>query len=70
MKLILSNNSPVYIPTYSLAKGLATTVKTATHTYTPDSDGIIDMSTDFSTDDIIPGTIDKWILNGGNASTI
>ena len=70
LKLILSNNSPVYIPTYSLAKGLATAVKTTTHTYTPDSNGIIDMSTDFSTDDIIPGTVDKWILNGGNASTI
>lgn len=68
LKLILSNNSPVYIPTSSLAKGLATSIKTATHTYTPDNNGLVDMSTTLSTDDIVPGTNDVWVLNGGSAT--
>lgn len=68
LKLVVSDGSAIYIATADLAKGLVDEIKTATNNYSPDADGLIDLS-NLSTDDITPGTVDTWILNGGNATT-
>lgn len=70
LKLKLSDGTAIYVATSDLAKGLTSGVKLAsnpTTPITPGSDGIIDL-TGLSTDDLTPGSVDTWILSGGNAT--
>lgn len=65
LKLILSNGSPIYVPTASLAKGLANSVKLGNTLYRANSDGIVEIP-DVSTDLLSQG-VDTLVLVGGNA---